>query len=223
MRRVTQLFAEGLSQKRHGARENLERLINELRYVKQINTEKQTLFKSTSFSSFIKISHSYFCFSSGWELKVNLENELNSSNPLYLFFTVMLSQISFSEILMSRNRDLKTTHNAFRGCRVNCTFSTTFPQTVVCNQVMKTTYTKRMYLKTSCFSYTDICWYPVSKLHKYNIPHNKFFCGYVMFLPISEDSSFLWTFWNILFPWTLHLRKGLLHYVLRDSRSKKKR
>ena len=29
--------------------------------------------------------------------------------------------------------------------------------------------------------------------------------------------------WNILFPWTLHLRKGLLHYVLRDSRSKKKR
>ena len=89
-----QLFAEGLSQKRHGARENLERLINELRYVKQINTEKQTLFKSTSFSSFIKISHSYFCFSSGLKLKVNLKNKLNSSNPLYLFFTVMLSQIS---------------------------------------------------------------------------------------------------------------------------------
>ena len=61
-----QLFAEGLSQKRHGARENLERLIKELRYIKQINTEKQTLFKSTSFSSFIKISHSYFCFLSGW-------------------------------------------------------------------------------------------------------------------------------------------------------------
>ena len=142
-----QLFAESLSQKRHGARENLERLLN---------------VKFTSFSSFIKISHSYFCFSSG-----------------------------FLEILMSRNRDLKATHNAFRGCRVHCTFLTTFPQTVVCNQVMKTTYTKRIYLKTSCFSYTDICWYPVSKLHKYNIPHNKFFCGYVMFLPISEDSSFL--------------------------------
>ena len=45
-----QLFAEGLSQKRHGARENLERLLN---------------VKFTSFSSFIKISHSYFCFLSG--------------------------------------------------------------------------------------------------------------------------------------------------------------
>ena len=74
-----QLFAESLSQKRHGARENLERLLN---------------VKFTSFSSFIKISHSYFCFSSGLELKVNLKNELNSSNLLYLFFTVMLSQIS---------------------------------------------------------------------------------------------------------------------------------
>ena len=74
-----QLFAEGLSQKWHGARENLEWLLN---------------VKFTSFSSFIKISHSYFCFSSGLELKVNLKNELNSSNLLYLFFTVMLSQIS---------------------------------------------------------------------------------------------------------------------------------
>ena len=68
-----QLFEEGLSQKRHGARENLERLLN---------------VKYTSFSSFIKISHSYL------KLKVNLKNKLNSSNPLYLFLTVMLSQIS---------------------------------------------------------------------------------------------------------------------------------
>ena len=55
-----QLFAEGLSQKWHGARENLERLLN---------------VKFTSFSSFIKISHSYSCFLSGWELKVVLRTK----------------------------------------------------------------------------------------------------------------------------------------------------
>ena len=53
---------------------------------------------------------SSFRFSSSLELKVSLVNKINSSNSLWLglFFTV--------------KSDLKTIHNAFRGCRVQLAF-----------------------------------------------------------------------------------------------------
>ena len=216
MRRVTQLFAEGLSQKRHGARENLERLINELRYVKQINTEKQTLFKSTSFSSFIKISHSYFCFSSGWELKVNLENELNSSNPLYLFFTVMLSQISLRSWCQGTvTYKLPTMPFVVVAC--TALFRQPFHKQLYATKLWKLHTQKECTLKPRA-SVTRISAGTLSpNFTNITSPTTSFSAVMLCFSPSLRTVASC--VWNILFPWTLHLRKGLLHHVLKGSQS----
>ena len=179
-----QLFAEGLSQKRHSARENLERLINELRYVKQIN-----MYKSQSWeqSKFIKptIPHPYSdAFS------------------------------DFPEILMSRNRDLRLPTMPFVAVAL---FRQPYCKQLYATKLWKLHTQKECTLKPRA-SVTRISAGTLSpNFTNITSPTTSFSAVMLCFSPSLRTVASCE--WNILFPWNIHLRKGLLHHVLKGSQS----